>query len=258
MAFFDTPRMRRLKADGDALKLLKENSTIVDFQALGDPAERYMITFKGKGLHRKSEADPVEVAEVHRVEIRLGIDYPRSRPDLQWLTAIYHPNISAVGAVCLGGYSTNWVPSLGLAELCEMLWDMVRYSNYDPKSAYNYAAGRWSETQTQYDFPLDPRNLRDRMTKTVGDNVHPVHGPRGGEGSAGAQGGAADREAARGRHPHHQRRQSLARPSRRPRAAAPAPPASGGRRHPDYRVGRWWTTASKSPPASSSPSPSRS
>jgi ubiquitin-protein ligase len=171
MPFFDTPRVRRLKADSEALKALKENSTIVDFQTFGDPAERYLITFKGKGLLRKSEADPVEVAEVHRVEIRLGIDYPRSRPDLQWLTSIYHPNISAVGAVCLGGYSTNWVPSLGLAELCEMLWDMVRYANYDPKSAYNYAAGRWSETQTQFDFPLDPRNLRDRMTKTVGDNV---------------------------------------------------------------------------------------
>ena len=171
MAFFDTPRVRRLKADGDALKLLKENSTIVDYQMFGDPPERYLITFKGKGLLRKTEADPVEVAEVHRVEIRLGIDYPRSRPDLQWLTSIYHPNISAVGAVCLGGYSTNWVPSLGLDELCEMLWDMVRYANYDPKSAYNYAAGRWSETQTQFDFPLDARNLRDRMTKTIGDNV---------------------------------------------------------------------------------------
>jgi len=171
MPFFDTPRVRRLKADSEALKALKENSSILEYQAHGDPAERYLVTFKGKGLIRKAEGDPVEVAEVHRVEIRLGIDYPRSRPDLQWLTSIYHPNISAVGAVCLGGYSTNWVPSLGLAELCEMLWDMVRYANYDPKSAYNYAAGRWSETQTQYDLPLDARNLRDRMTKTVGDNI---------------------------------------------------------------------------------------
>jgi len=184
MPFFDTPRVRRLKADCEALKALKENSTIVDYQAFGDPPERYLVTFKGKGLLRKSEADAVEVAEVHRVEIRLGIDYPRSRPDLQWLTSIYHPNISAVGAVCLGGYSTNWVPSLGLAELCEMLWDMVRYSNYDPKSAYNYAAGRWSETQTQFDFPLDPRNLRDRMTKTVGDNVIRFSDPAAAKGTA--------------------------------------------------------------------------
>jgi ubiquitin-protein ligase len=171
MPFFDTPRTRRLKADAEAMKLLKENSTIIDYQAFGDPAERYLVTLKGKGLIRKSESDAVDVAEVHRVEIRLGIDYPRSRPDLQWLTSIYHPNISAVGAVCLGGYSTNWVPSLGLAELCEMLWEMVRYANFDPKSAYNYAAGRWSETQSQFDFPLDSRSIRDRLTKTIGDNI---------------------------------------------------------------------------------------
>lgn len=171
MTFFDTPRTRRLRADHEAMKTLKENSTILDFQAFGDPPERYLITFKGKGLVRRSETEAVETADVHRVEIRLGIDYPRSRPDLQWLTSIYHPNISAVGAVCLGGYSTNWVPSLGLAELCEMMWDMVRYANYDPKSAYNYAAGRWSESQTQFDFPLDPRSIRDKLTKTIGDNI---------------------------------------------------------------------------------------
>ena len=170
-SFFDTPRTRRLRADLEALKTLRDNSTILDFQSFGDPPERYLLTFKGKGLVRKAEGEPVDVAEVHRVEIRLGIDYPRSRPDLQWLTSIYHPNISAVGAVCLGGYSTNWVPSLGLAELCEMLWDMVRYANFDPKSAYNYAAGRWSETQAQFDFPVDPRPLRDRLAKIAGDNV---------------------------------------------------------------------------------------
>ncbi len=169
--FFDTPRRRRLHADHDALRALKESSTVFDFQAFGDPPERYMVTFMGKGLIRSGEEDPPLIADVHRVEIRLGIDYPRSRPDLQWLTSIYHPNISAVGAVCLGGYSTNWVPSLGLGELCEMLWDMVRYANFDPRSAYNYAAGRWSESQSEFEFPLDRRSLRDRITRTVGDNI---------------------------------------------------------------------------------------
>src|SRR5688572_3232045 len=168
---FDTPRGRRLAADAEAMKALREQSSILDFQAHGDPPERYLVTYRGRGLVRKSEADPVETADVHRVEIRLGIDYPRSRPDLQWLTGIYHPNISGVGAVCLGGYSTNWAPSLGLAELVEMLWDMVRMANYDPKSAYNYAAGRWCETQAIYDLPIDKRSLRDRVGRTVGSNV---------------------------------------------------------------------------------------
>jgi len=171
MVFFDTPRTRRLAADADAMKALHEQSSIIEYQAHGDPPERYLVTFRGRGLVRRTEADPVEIADVHRVEIRLGIDYPRSRPDLQWLTSIYHPNISAVGAVCLGGYSTSWAPSLGLAELVEMLWEMVRMSNYDPKSAYNYAAGRWCETQRQFDFPIDPRSIRDRIGRTVGANV---------------------------------------------------------------------------------------
>ncbi len=171
MSLLDTPRTRRLVSDFEAMRTLKENSSIIEFQAQGDPPERYLVTFRGRGLMRRSESEGVEVADVHRVEIRLGIDYPRSRPDLQWLTSIYHPNISAVGAVCLGGYSTNWVPSLGLADLCEMLWDMVRMANYDPKSAYNYSAGRWCETQTQFDFPIDKRSLRDRIGHTVGGNV---------------------------------------------------------------------------------------
>ena len=168
---FDTPRSRRLAADAEAMKALRDQSSILDFQGHGEPPERYLITFRGKGLLRRSEVDPVETSDVHRVEIRLGIDYPRSRPDLQWLTGIYHPNISGVGAVCLGGYSTSWAPSLGLAELVEMLWDMARMANYDPKSAYNYAAGRWCETQTLFDLPIDKRSLRDRVGRTVGSNV---------------------------------------------------------------------------------------
>lgn len=153
------------------MKKLKEESSIVDFVASGDPPERYTITLNGKGLSRESDYVEPAPIDVHRVEIRLGIDYPRSRPDLQWLTKIYHPNISGVGAVCLGGYGTHWVPSLNLDELVEMLWDMVRYQNYDPKSAYNYQAARWCEQQTKFALPLDPRPVRDRVGATKGDNI---------------------------------------------------------------------------------------
>ena len=153
------------------MKKLKEESSIVDFVASGDPPERYTITFNGKGLARESDYVEPALHEVHRVEIRLGIDYPRSRPDLQWLTKLYHPNISGVGAVCLGGYGTHWVPSLNLDELVEMLWDMCRYQNYDPKSAYNYQAARWCEQQSKFAFPLDPRPVRDRVGATRRDNI---------------------------------------------------------------------------------------
>ena len=54
----------------------------------------------------------------HHVEIKLGSSYPRTMPEIRWLTPIYHPNISEIGMVCLGGYGTHWVPSVQLDELC--------------------------------------------------------------------------------------------------------------------------------------------
>ena len=71
-------------------------------------------------------------------------------PEIRWLTPIYHPNISEIGMVCLGGYGTHWVPSLQLDELCGMLWDMARYHNYDIRSPYNREAALWVANQTTF------------------------------------------------------------------------------------------------------------
>ena len=67
--------------------------------------------------------------------------------------------------VCLGGYGTYWVPSLNLDELCEMLWDMIRYKNFDVTSPYNRDAAWWANSQQQYRLPLDPRPIRDKLAK---------------------------------------------------------------------------------------------
>jgi hypothetical protein len=118
-----------------------------------------MISFKGKGLWR--DRGKVRVLEDHRVEIKLGASYPRTIPEIRWVTPIYHPNISEIGMVCLGGYGTHWVPSVQLDELCVMLWDMARYHNYDIRSPYNRDAALWVANQTTFLFPTDPRPVRD-------------------------------------------------------------------------------------------------
>ena len=109
----------------------------------------------------------------HRIEIKLGASYPRTMPEIRWITPIYHPNISEIGMVCLGGYGTHWVPSVQLDELCNMLWDMARYHNYDIRSPYNRDAALWVASQTKFLFPTDPRPLRDLRaangTSRVGD-----------------------------------------------------------------------------------------
>jgi ubiquitin-protein ligase len=151
--------MRRLRTDAAALERLAAESSILTYKASGKPAQKYLIEFRGKGLAR--ESGKVVARASHRAEIKLGASYPRSMPELRWLTPIFHPNISEIGMVCLGGYGTHWVPSLKLDALCMMLWDMVRYYNYDIRSPYNRDAALWAAHQTSIGFPLDARPLRD-------------------------------------------------------------------------------------------------
>jgi ubiquitin-protein ligase len=159
----ESPRTRRLRTDRNALEKLRADSSVLEFTPLGDPAEAYLIRFQGKGVWRPAGSNRIQVREMHEVSIKLGASYPRMMPELAWKTPIFHPNISAGGVVCLGGYGTHWVPSLNLDELCVMLWDMIRYANYDVESPYNREAALWARTQTEYRFPLDPRPLRDKL-----------------------------------------------------------------------------------------------
>jgi ubiquitin-protein ligase len=156
---YQSPHLRRLRNDLAALERLRSESSVFRFSTQGDPPHVYQICFKGKGLWR--DRNKVRITETHRVEIKLGASYPRSMPEIRWITPIYHPNISEIGMVCLGGYGTHWVPSVQLDELCNMLWDMARYHNYDIRSPYNRDAALWVACQTTFLFPIDPRPLRD-------------------------------------------------------------------------------------------------
>jgi hypothetical protein len=175
----DSPRIRRLRNDLAALEALRAESTILDFTATGDPPESYVVRFAGRGAWKPNNGE-VAIRELHEVEIRLGASYPRMMPELNWKTPIFHPNISGNGAVCLGGYGAHWVPSLNLDELCEMLWDMTRYQNYDVESPYNRAAAQWARTQSSFRLPLDSRPIRDKRAGVAASrdpSKPPVVGP---------------------------------------------------------------------------------
>lgn len=160
-----SPRIRRLRSDLKAMEKLRDESSILDFSIPsamhGGPPEVYVVRFHGKGLWKPDESNEIVTRELHEVTIKLGASYPRQIPELQWRTPIFHPNISGSGVVCLGGYSTHWAPSLQLDELCEMLWDMIRFHNLDVESPYNRAAAVWAKTQKRFQLPVDPRPIRD-------------------------------------------------------------------------------------------------
>ena len=174
---YESPQMRRLRNDLAAMERLQADSSVFRFRATGTPATRYLVEFHGRSLAK--EKGKVVFIDRHQVEIKLGAAYPRTMPELRWLTPIYHPNISEIGLVCLGGYGTHWVPSLHLDDLCEMLWDMARFHNYDIRSPYNREAALWAANQATYPFPTDARPLRDRkaLTAREGETAVPVGAP---------------------------------------------------------------------------------
>lgn len=165
-----SPRLRRLESDWKAMQQLQAESSLMHIwtpaSPFAGPPETYVVRFCGKGLWKPDGSDCILLREGHEVLIRLGASYPRMIPELVWRTPIFHPNISANGVVCLGGYSTHWAPGLRLDELCVMLWDIARYANYDVDSPYNRAASYWARTQSQYAFPIDSRPLRDRIARS--------------------------------------------------------------------------------------------
>lgn len=168
----DSPRIKRLRSDFRAMERLRAESSILDFDFQGDPPNHYRVVFLGRGLAWSQDAGDVVLANRHEVTIDLNAAYPRMIPDLSWQTPIFHPNISASGIVCLGGYSTHWAPSLTLDEMCVMLWDMIRFKNFDVESPYNREAAIWTRSAS-CEFPLDVRPLRDLVSSSPAETGHP-------------------------------------------------------------------------------------
>jgi hypothetical protein len=172
-----SPRQRRLLADYQAIQSLRDESLIFDFEGRGNPPEAYRLVFRGLGVWRDQRQE-VRLLDHHVILVELGAAYPRMIPNLTWQTPVFHPNVSSSGVVCLGGYGTHWVPSLTLDEMCVMLWDMIRYANFDPDSPYNREAAFWVKTQQHFSLPLDPRPLRNAVrvsSASPADHVAAAH-----------------------------------------------------------------------------------
>ena len=162
-----SPRQRRLESDYKGIGELRDESTILDFITSGSPPQKYRLTFNGTGIWRDSNSR-IQVSNHHECLIEFGAAYPRLVPNLAWQTPIFHPNISNNGVVCLGGYGTHWVPSLTLSELCGMLWDMIRFKNFDTESPYNREAALWVKRQQSFVLPIDNRSIRDKISHPHG------------------------------------------------------------------------------------------
>lgn len=155
----------RLRREVELLEKLKKSSSIFDFVGTGDPLNELTITFNGKGLFLKDSVnDDVEFIDVHRIEIRLPTAYPKTEPDVRWLTPVFHPNISFSGFVNLEEIGLKWQPEMTLDALCDRLWDVARLAHLNLSSASNYTAKKWYESECALKLPIDARPLQNRST----------------------------------------------------------------------------------------------
>ncbi len=166
----ENPRIRRLKSDHQLIQDLNSFGSLVSVESLGAspgmPPERYIVTYRCKGIagiDRKGE--PI-ISELHKVEVYLHSQYPQRWPGLKWLTPIWHPNISHVnGTVCID--AAWWAASRSLDRLVIMMGEMVQYKNFHddptkPPFPWDADAARWSRAYRaahKKAFPVDPREL---------------------------------------------------------------------------------------------------
>lgn len=165
-----SPRMRRLKADLQLMDDLVARSDLISYKAKsprqGLPPDRFIVTYKCKGIVGVNKKGEPKYAEHHQVEIYLHNQYPQRWPGMKWLTPIWHPNINHVnGSVCVD--AAWWTASRSLDRLVIMLGEMVQYKNYHddptkPPFPWDPEAARWSREYRQKNpnaFPIDKREL---------------------------------------------------------------------------------------------------
>jgi hypothetical protein len=166
----ENPRIRRLRSDHQLIQELNSFGSLVSVEPLGGipglPPERYIVTYRCKGIagiDRKGE--PI-ISELHKVEVYLHSQYPQRWPGLKWLTPIWHPNISHInGTVCID--AAWWAASRSLDRLVIMMGEMVQYKNYHddpskPPFPWDADAARWSRSYRASHpaaFPIDRREL---------------------------------------------------------------------------------------------------
>ncbi|MEK6255955.1 MAG: hypothetical protein N2C13_01390 [Chloroflexota bacterium] len=166
-----SPRMRRLRADYQRVQELAAQSDLIDVTAKsvrkGMPPERYVVTYKCKGIVGVDPKGKPKFGSKHQVEIYLHSQYPQRWPGMQWLTPVWHPNINHHnGSVCVD--AAWWTASRSLDRLVLMIGEMVQYKNFHddpakPPFPWDPEAARWSREYRKKNpkvFPVDTRELR--------------------------------------------------------------------------------------------------
>ena len=153
-------RTQRLEKEHRLLEQLASSSEILSLVTEGDPVDRYELTFAAKLVERANDStDEIHWTDHHKIELELPWSFPKTPPDIRWLTRFYHPNVSSSGFVSLSDIGLQWDSNISLDVITERLWDVARHAWYELESASNYSARRWIKGTSSVEFPVDQRTI---------------------------------------------------------------------------------------------------
>ncbi|KAJ9100537.1 hypothetical protein QFC21_003580 [Naganishia friedmannii] len=142
------------------------------------------------------------------VAIELPKDYPFTPPKLQWITPIYHCNISmSTGAICLDTLKNNWSPALSIFKVMLSLSALLCDPNPDDPLVREIAM-QWRKSRPEHDRKAaqltkeqacSPANLAKRQR--LKDGLFQTYGTPDSSTSAGAS--AASSAATASPRPSH-------------------------------------------------------
>lgn len=134
-------RLRRLAADYERIRDNFTGHPYIEVKPVsGNPPERYVVTYRVPGLKLDGLLRRPTSANLHRVEIYLGAEYPRGKPVCKMLTPVFHPNFGSW--ICIGDH---WAAGETLVDVIVKIGNMIQYRDYNTRSALNLQAARWAE-----------------------------------------------------------------------------------------------------------------
>jgi len=144
-----SPRLRRLMADYQLILNEFTGHPTIDVQAAsGYPPEKYIITYRVRGVRALDRHDMPIISEHHVAEIYLHRGYPREKPKSVLRTPIFHPNFGAY--ICI---ADHWAPGETLVDVIVHIGRMIQYQTYNPDSPLDGLAARWARAH-EYLFPV--------------------------------------------------------------------------------------------------------
>ena len=166
-------RSNQLESELEALLQFAEGSEILSVERVEHAPRKIRLIFKGIGLGPGDTVDDeVEPRDRHECEVTFPTRYPDDPPELRWLTPLYHPNVSSSGFVDLDDFGCAWDADPSLTTLCECIWNTVRMARVDLTDVKNMTAKGWLERQTEFQLPLDARELRVSVRPRPENIVH--------------------------------------------------------------------------------------